>query len=290
MEIGAYERPEDLIKFTTSYVKYFGDGNQRSYSFGILNAWAEYSGENITCDTQLDLDRQTRFLALCDPMREAIQQPAAAMQPAPALARPVRARRTHRRRKAKYLRLANIPKVDREPCHPTMKGAGLIHHCAMQSRSLPRIFKTGNSHDVHRRWIQERHLNPHLNLVVVKVWEYEGELESDTRRFLIHKPPVALKIHGTEYRVTSLKEIEEAVEKARPIFVERHPELARIQTEMEMKGLNGHARRMQDLEFEAAKQREQVAQLREQDLQELHVAVDAAIAAERVRQQEPKTG
>ena len=93
---------------------------------------------------------------------------------------------------------------------------GGVHLYALGSRAHPRLFKTGSGKDP---WVrlqsEERKHKGSLQLSVVAIWWHEGHLEHLARRYLLEMPTDELAIQGTEYRMTSLREIKDATDAAR---------------------------------------------------------------------------
>ena len=97
---------------------------------------------------------------------------------------------------------------------PQLEGAA--HLYALASQVHPRLFKTGSSKDPWERLQSEdRKHQGRLKLALVAVWWHEAHLEHLARRHLLEMPAEELAIQGTEYRMTSLKEIKDATDAAR---------------------------------------------------------------------------
>ena len=93
---------------------------------------------------------------------------------------------------------------------------GGVHLYALGSQAHPRLFKTGSGKDPWERLqSEERKHKGSLKLFVVAVWWQEGHLEHLARRYLLEMPTDELAIQGTEYRMTSLREIKDATNRAR---------------------------------------------------------------------------
>jgi len=97
---------------------------------------------------------------------------------------------------------------------PQLEGAA--HLYALGSQAHPRLFKTGSGKDPWERLRSEnRKHNGKLRLYIAAVWYNEAHLEHFARSFLFEMPPDELAVEGTEYRMTSLREIQDATDAAR---------------------------------------------------------------------------
>jgi hypothetical protein len=97
---------------------------------------------------------------------------------------------------------------------PHLEGGS--HLYALESTIHPRLFKTGSGKDPWERLrAEEQKHEGRLGLCIVAIWWNEAHLEPFARRHLKEFPPKELGIKGTEYRMTSQKEIKDATDLAR---------------------------------------------------------------------------
>ena len=97
---------------------------------------------------------------------------------------------------------------------------GGTHLYALGSKLHSRLFKTGSGKDPWERLRSEdRKHKGRLNLYLLSIWWNEGHLEHLARRHLDEHPPAELDIQGTEYRMTSQKEIKDATDAARRQYI-----------------------------------------------------------------------
>lgn len=93
---------------------------------------------------------------------------------------------------------------------------GARHHYAFQSQTYVTLWKSGSSDDPWRRAKEEdRKHGGRLKLQVRAIWWNEAYLEHAARERLKRMPPPEMDVKGTEYRITSLDEIVEAMNAAR---------------------------------------------------------------------------
>jgi hypothetical protein len=100
---------------------------------------------------------------------------------------------------------------------PHLEGAA--HLYALGSRTIPNLFKTGSGKDPWERLqSEERKHKGRFDLILVAIWWNEGELEHLARKYLRELPSADLYVQGTEYRMTSLDDIQKATDNARLRF------------------------------------------------------------------------
>ena len=100
--------------------------------------------------------------------------------------------------------------------HEAPELEGGTHLYALRSQAYPRLFKTGSGKDPFERlFSEERKHNGRLRLYLQAIFWNEGHLEFLARRHLCETPPEEWAIQGTEYRLTSEQEIQEATALAR---------------------------------------------------------------------------